>query len=100
MPGGDRTGPRGLGPRSGRGAGYCGGARARRFTGAAGSGAGRGWRRWFFETGLPGLMRGGAGGRWGPAASQADLEDRAQTLQQELEATRQRLSKLTEEPKL
>jgi hypothetical protein len=25
MPGGDRTGPSGLGPRTGRGAGYCGG---------------------------------------------------------------------------
>ena len=28
MPAGDRTGPMGTGPRSGRGAGYCGGSEA------------------------------------------------------------------------
>ncbi|RPI47162.1 MAG: hypothetical protein EHM56_14945 [Chloroflexi bacterium] len=100
MPGGDRTGPLGLGPMSGRGAGYCGGPRARRFTGAAGGGAGRGWRHWFFATGLPGWMRGaGASFGAGAPAVRADLEDHARVLQQELDATKQRLSELSQEPK-
>jgi hypothetical protein len=57
MPGGDRTGPRGLGPRSGRGAGYCAGydmpgfanpapGYGGRFGGGFGfRGGGRGWGR-------------------------------------------------------
>ena len=68
MPGGDRTGPLGMGPRTGRGAGYCrgygmpgyanpifGGGRGvgRGF----GFGGGRGWRNRYYATGLPGWAR-------------------------------------------
>ena len=65
MPGGDRTGPRGLGPMTGRGAGYCGGYERPGFTNPApgygmrfggrfgGWGGGRGWRHWYYATGLP-----------------------------------------------
>jgi hypothetical protein len=48
MPGGDRTGPLGLGARTGRGLGYCAGF------GGPGFSAGRGWGRGF-------------GGRWAGA---------------------------------
>ncbi len=48
MPGGDRTGPLGLGPRTGRGLGYCSGygrpGFMTRFFGRFGF-AGRGWGR-------------------------------------------------------
>ncbi|RUM33674.1 MAG: hypothetical protein DSY33_03955 [Archaeoglobus sp.] len=43
MPGGDRTGPLGLGPRTGRGLGYCSGYNRPGFmTGGFGRGRGRG----------------------------------------------------------
>jgi len=70
MPRGDGTGPGGMGPMTGRGAGYCagysvpgymnpyggrypGGGRA--FGG--GFGRGRGYRNWYYATGLPGWSR-------------------------------------------
>jgi hypothetical protein len=65
MPFGDRTGPAGLGPMSGRGAGFCGGygvpgtmnpAPGRGF-GGRGRGGGRGWRNCFHATGLTGWQR-------------------------------------------
>ncbi len=42
MPGGDRTGPRGLGSRTGRGMGYCAGYDAPGYTYGPGYGYGRG----------------------------------------------------------
>ena len=73
MPGGDRTGPQGVGPMTGRAAGYCagysvpgyanpGGAGYGRGWGRGGGrgwgrGGGRGWRHWFYATGLPGWQR-------------------------------------------
>jgi hypothetical protein len=70
MPGGDRTGPLGLGPRTGRGAGYCRGygmagfanpifGGGRGFGRGFGYGRGRGWRNRYYATGLPGWARGG-----------------------------------------
>ncbi|MGQ9635654.1 MAG: DUF5320 domain-containing protein, partial [Bryobacteraceae bacterium] len=65
MPFGDRTGPLGQGPRTGRGAGLCGGSaapgnmnptRGRGF-GGRGGGGGRGWRNWLHATGLTGWQR-------------------------------------------
>ncbi len=44
MPGGDRTGPMGMGPMTGRGAGYCNGGNMPGF-GNAGFGFGRGFKR-------------------------------------------------------
>jgi hypothetical protein len=69
MPRGDRTGPEGLGPMTGRAAGFCAGyptpgymnpgwgrGRGRGF-GFFGRGGGRGRRNWFYATGLPGWQR-------------------------------------------
>ena len=65
MPRGDRTGPVGNGPQTGRGAGYCSGWGAPGFTnrgpgmgfGFGFGGRGRGWRHMFFATGQPGWAR-------------------------------------------
>ncbi len=75
MPGGDRTGPMGMGPMTGRAAGYCAGfgmpgymnpIPGRGFWGwgrgrGGGRGGGRGWRNWFYATGLTGWQRGAMG---------------------------------------
>ena len=68
MPRGDRTGPEGLGPKTGRSAGYCAGYGIPgymnpTFSGrdyAAGVGffsRGRGWRHRYYATGIPGWNR-------------------------------------------
>lgn len=75
MPRGNGTGPTGLGPMTGRAAGYCAGygmpgfmnpipgfgtgARSGRGRGAGfwGRGGGRGWRNMFYATGLTGWQR-------------------------------------------
>jgi len=63
MPGGDRTGPAGAGPMTGRAAGYCAGFGVPGFMnpipgrGLWGRGGGWGWRNWFYATGLPGWAR-------------------------------------------
>jgi len=67
MPGGDGTGPGGMGPMTGRAAGYCAGYPAPGFMnpvagrGLAGWGRGGGWghRNWFYATGLTGWQRAG-----------------------------------------
>ncbi len=77
MPGGDRTGPMGQGPMTGRRAGYCAGfavpghmnpeplgfGRGGYGGGGYGRGGGRGYRRrnMFYATGQPGWARGGWG---------------------------------------
>lgn len=71
MPGGDRTGPAGMGPMTGRAAGFCAGYGAHGYMNAGGrgfgrgggfGGGGRGCRNRFYATGLPGWLRGGRGG--------------------------------------
>ena len=70
MPRGDGTGPAGLGPMTGRAAGYCAGystpgymnpISGRGFWGGArggfGRGGGRGRRNWYYATGIPGWAR-------------------------------------------
>jgi len=116
MPRGDRTGPMGLGPMTGRGAGYCGGYGAPGFmtpagqAGFGGRGGGRGWRHWFNATGLPGWARAGMGvPAWGagpypyaapvspamPAETEVDaLKAQAGYLEQTLQALRQRIQNL------
>jgi len=64
MPRGDRTGPGGRGPRTGRGAGYCTGYPIPGFRNPVPGG--RGFRHMYYATGLPGWARGGYGS--GPAA--------------------------------
>jgi hypothetical protein len=90
MPGGDRTGPMGMGPMTGRAAGYCagypvpgymnpaggrgfgGGGWGRGFGGGWGrgfGGGGRGWRHRYYATGVPGWAATGWGAApaWGAA---------------------------------
>ena len=90
MPGGDRTGPIGMGPRTGWGTGFCSGLNmpgdanpaagrafgyGRRFEPDRGRGGGRGyrssrcfgrggrgWRNMYWATGQPGWMRFGGPG--------------------------------------
>ena len=68
MPRGDGTGPAGMGPMTGRAAGYCGGypvpGYANPIPGAGagfgrgfGRGGGRGWRNQYYATGLTGWQR-------------------------------------------
>ena len=67
MPGGDGTGPGGMGPMTGRAAGFCAGYPAPGYAnpvggrGYWGGGRGRGRRRGYYATGLPGWARAGAG---------------------------------------
>ena len=71
MPGGDGTGPAGMGPMTGRAAGYCAGypvpgymnAISHRGFGAFGRGRGGGWgrRNWFHATGPAGWQRAAMG---------------------------------------
>lgn len=115
MPGGDRTGPRGAGPRTGRGAGLCGGYDVPGYMNPVpgyggrgmrghfyGGGHGRGHRRMFHATGIPGRMRGWGG--WGfypypdPYGPDATLpaEEELQYLRQEAEGLEKRLGSITE----
>jgi len=69
MPGGDRTGPGGMGPMTGRAAGYCAGYSAPGYANPVagrgyggwgrGGGGGGGWgrRNWYYATGLTGWQR-------------------------------------------
>jgi hypothetical protein len=82
MPRGDGTGPAGIGPMTGRGAGYCTGysvpgyanTYGGRYPGGrrafgSGIGQGRGYRNWYYSTGLPGWSRYNTGlPAWGRAA--------------------------------
>jgi hypothetical protein len=112
MPGGDRTGPMGMGPMTGRARGYCRGAWApaygagfRRGGAAVGFGRGRGWRRMAYATGQPGWARGG----WGfgypapyrqpdPETEKQALQSEAQALQAELAAIERRLTEIQNAP--
>lgn len=81
MPGGDRTGPAGLGPMTGRAAGFCAGypmpgyanpIGRRGFFGRGRGFGGGGWgrRNWYYATGLPGWARAGYGmPAWGEYTS-------------------------------
>lgn len=103
MPGGDRTGPAGMGPMTGRAAGYCAGYPVPGFAnpvpgrglgwgwgrgpGWGWSRGGRGWRNWYRATGLTGWQR-AAGGypAWGgPTAPPVPTAAVEPTAQQELQ---------------
>ena len=117
MPRGDGTGPAGMGPMTGRAAGYCAGYPVPGFMnpvfgrgfggGWCRGGGGFGWRNRFYATGLTGWQR--AGWRAAqPYASYAPdsaapfskeqqveaLKGQAGFLQKELEAIRKRLEEL------
>ncbi len=113
MPAGDRTGPRGLGPMTGRGVGYCGG------TGVPGNlsevpglgrglgrGRGRGWRRRYYATGITGRARPGLPDNQddvraltpSPEQEIRLLEAQTDELQRSLAWVRSRLSRLQAGP--
>jgi len=119
MPRGDRTGPMGMGPMTGRGAGYCAGSGmpgysnpgfgqgfgmsfggGRGFCGH-GFGGGRGWRHWFYATGLPGWARfGGYAAPYSqpdPKMEKQALKNQADALQSELDLVKKRLSEIESE---
>lgn len=122
MPRGDRTGPMGMGPMSGRGAGFCagnarpgfmspvpGGGYRKHLGGRCGFGAGRGFgggqhgrRNRFYATGRPGWMEYGdydASNQNPSALSEKEiLNDRAVKLQTELDMIKTRLGQICTEP--
>ena len=125
MPAGDGTGPMGMGPMTGRGAGYCAGFGAPAYANPArgrgfgmgwgrggGWGRGRGWRNMYYATGLPGWARYGYAPAWGapPAAAYGPygapptqeqetefLRSQAEMLREELDGISQRIAELEQE---
>lgn len=102
MPGGDRTGPQGMGPMTGRAAGYCAGydspayanpgfGRGYRIGRGYGGGGGRGRRNMYYATGLPGWAR---YGEPDPDAQKQSLKNQANALQAHLDLVKKRLSDL------
>jgi hypothetical protein len=120
MPAGDGTGPSGMGPMTGRGAGYCVGYGTPGYANSMpgwgfgrgrgrGGGGRRGWRNMYYATGLPGWARYGYAPAWGapPAAAYGPygapptpeqetefLRSQAEMLKEELDAISQRIAEL------
>ncbi|MFH1079175.1 MAG: DUF5320 domain-containing protein [Pseudomonadota bacterium] len=100
MPRGDRTGPSGMGPMTGRGAGFCAGYNVPGFADAAPGGlffgrGGRGRRNRFFATSQTGWMRGGMGFRpFGAVAPQFSTEEELHQMHQEADYLEKTLSAL------
>ena len=123
MPAGDGTGPGGMGPMTGRGAGYCAGYGApgyakaipgRGFGMGWGRGRGGGWgrRNWYYATGQPGWARFGYAPAWGapqapaygpyaapptPEQEAESLRTQAGWLKEQLDAISQRITELEQE---
>jgi hypothetical protein len=104
MPGRDGTGPVGMGPMTGRGAGFCAGYPNPGYANAGGGrgfwgwgrGRGRGRRNWFYATGLPFWAR-WAQGFFGASSAEQEreaLRQQSQQLQESLNAINQRLRDL------
>ena len=119
MPKGDKTGPVGMGPMTGRAAGYCAGYDMPGYTNAVFGrgistnftrtllsgmgcfgGGGRGRRNMFYATGIPGYLR--FGGTSFPVANmpinsetvKKELQNRAEFIQKELEAIKKQIDKI------
>ena len=95
MPGFDRTGPRGMGSKTGGGRGFCAyhGRSQRPSTGGCSFsrlGGGRGWRNQYHATGLPRWQR------WASCNTPASAEDEKQALKSEADFLRSRLQTLEE----
>jgi hypothetical protein len=116
MPRGDRTGPEGRGPMTGRAAGYCAGydvpghanpipGRGSGFGRSGGWGRGRRWRHWFRAPGLPPWARVGARPRGGPVPDAPpapeeeaeSLKEQAAWLKGQLDAVNRRITDLERE---
>jgi hypothetical protein len=119
MPAGDGTGPAGLGPMTGRAAGYCAGYSVPGYMnpvwggygrfprgGRGFYGRGRGWRNWYWATGLPGWMRAGYGApaapMWSgpgapyPAGPEMTAEQEMDMLKKDAEMLRAQLEEVQE----
>ena len=112
MPGGDRTGPMGMGPMTSRRAGYCTGYGVPVYTnprlgrgfgmgfmrGRGFAGRGRRYRYWFHATGMPGCMRfGGYPTAYQEPSREMEkqaLRNQADALQSEFESIEKRLSEI------
>ena len=117
MPYGDRTGPMGLGPMTGRGMGFCTGYNSPGYANPTFRrdqfvrGGGRGWRNWYYATGRPGWLRNTQGlPAWGklgyypffqPTVEEEKrlLEDNKKILQRELQTIEKRLKELKDKSK-
>ena len=113
MPAGDRRGPRGMGPMTGRGAGFCAGNNMPGYMNpgfgyiAYGRGAfgGRGHRHWYYATGQPGWLRfGDYAGAYPPAPApmtaeeeQEMLQEQEKWLQEQLDSVRSQMKQKPEE---
>lgn len=108
MPRGDGSGPRGMGARTGRAAGFCAGFETPGYTHPVqecgfgmGGGRARGWRNMFYATGLPGRARFGGYGvpysppdRPDPELQKQLLKRQAENLQAELDCIKKRLAEV------
>lgn len=95
MPRGDRTGPMGAGPMTGRRAGICAGYPAPGYTNigmlyGTGFGRGRGFRRMYYLTGTPG---------WVNVDEKEYLHNQAEFLENQLHQIKKRLDILDDEDK-
>ncbi|MBA1336954.1 MAG: hypothetical protein HPY66_3390 [Firmicutes bacterium] len=106
MPFGDGTGPMGMGPMTGRGAGFCAGFPVPGYMNPAvgcgmGFGRGRGFRRMFYLTGMPGWARYGYpayGAAYAPAVDEKEfLSSQVEFLENQLQQVKKRLKMLNEE---
>jgi len=112
MPGGDRTGPMGMGPMTGRAMGYCagygmpgygagrggipwGGGRGRAF----GGGRGFGWRAraWAYPP-FPAYAQ-GWNAPYAPEQEKAMLKEELGLLEEEMSSLRKRLEELEKKPR-
>ncbi|MGQ9491844.1 MAG: DUF5320 domain-containing protein [Anaerolineae bacterium] len=106
MPRGDRTGPWGAGPMTGRRMGYCAGYAVPGYAnpgpglglGLGYRGGGRGWRHMYYATGLPGWARLGFVPPVPPAepteSELAALKAQSRWLSSQLEAINKRIEAL------
>ncbi len=105
MPRGDGTGPVGMGPMTGRSAGYCNGysmpgfANCGRTALGRGMGSGRGFRRMFYHTGIPGRVGGDyVQPIWNdqPYNEKSALKKREEFLEMQLKDIKDRLKDFTD----
>lgn len=119
MPRGDRTGPAGAGPTTGRMAGHCAGFPRPGFAnpayrgGGGFGGGGRGYRHMYYATSLPGWARFGSPPRWGwgdpvnvpedaplqplsPEQKREYLENQARALKEHLKELEEEIDRLKE----
>ena len=113
MPRGNGTGPAGMGPMTGKAAGFCAGSQTPGYTNSVGRGrfgmgqgggrGGRGRNNQFYATGLPGWVRGSYGAS-APSATTAKqelagLKQQAEHLQSVLEGINSRIEQLETQSK-